>query len=300
MHNNPYSIRYWPTWTGIAVLWCLSHLPYSWQLAIGRRIGIVFHHLAKRRRSIAAVNLSLCFPELPMNERDSIVANQFVSMGIGVMEMAMSWWAPGRRLKTLARIDGLQHLQAALDRGKGIILLSAHFTTLEIGGRLLAGYTPLHVMYRAHKNAAFDLIMKSARIRHFGTAIPREDLRQVLRSLRHNTPVWYAPDQDYGTAQSVFADFFGIPAASITATSRLARVSGAAVVPFFQTRLPDGQGYQLKLYPPLDDFPGESVEADTRRINSIIEARIREQPDQYLWVHRRFKTRPNGEPDVYS
>ena len=300
MHTHPYSIRYWPTWMAIAVLWCLSHLPFSWQLAIGHFIGRTFQLFAARRRAIAAVNLSLCFPELPASERDRILAGQFVSMGIGVLEMAMSWWAPARRLKRLARVEGLQHLQAALDRGKGVILLSAHFTTLEIGGRLLALHTPFHVMYREHKNAAFDRVMKSARIRHFGKAIPRGDLRGMLRSLQHNIPVWYAPDQDYGREQSLFVPFFGVPAASITATSRLARISGAAVVPFFQTRLPGTRGYRLTLYPPLDNFPGASVEQDTQRVNEIIEARIREQPAQYLWAHRRFKNRPVGEPDVYN
>jgi KDO2-lipid IV(A) lauroyltransferase len=284
----------------IAVLWCLSRLPFTWQLAIGRFIGRTFQQFAGRRRAIAAVNLSLCFPELSAGERDRILAEQFISMGIGVLEMAMSWWAPARRLKKLARVEGLQHLQDALDRDKGVILLSAHFTTLEIGGRLLALHAPFHVMYREHKNAAFDRVMKSARIRHFGKAIPRGDLRGMLRSLQHNMPVWYAPDQDYGREQSIFVPFFGIPAASITATSRLARLSGAAVVPFFQTRLPGARGYRLTLYPPLDSFPGASVEEDTQRVNDIIEARIREQPGQYLWAHRRFKNRPEGEAQVYN
>ncbi|MGB5717768.1 MAG: LpxL/LpxP family Kdo(2)-lipid IV(A) lauroyl/palmitoleoyl acyltransferase [Gammaproteobacteria bacterium] len=300
MHTHPYSIRNWPTWTAIAVLWCLSHLPFAWQLAIGRFIGRTSYLFAARRRSIAAVNLSLCLPELSDSEREQILAAQFVSMGIGVLEMAMSWWAPERRLKKLVRVEGLQHLQTALDSGKGVILLSAHFTTLEIGGRLLALHTPFHVMYREHKNAAFDRVMKAARMRHFGKAIPRGDLRGMLGSLQDNMPVWYAPDQDYGREQSIFVPFFGIPAASITATSRLARISGAAVVPFFQTRLPGTRGYQLTLYPPLDNFPGASVEQDTMRVNDIIEARIREQPGQYLWAHRRFKNRPEGEPQVYK
>jgi KDO2-lipid IV(A) lauroyltransferase len=300
MHTHPYSIRYWPTWAGIAVLWCLSHLPFAWQLATGRWLGRIVYQLAARRRSIAAVNVSLCFPELSASERDRIVAEQFVSMGIGVLETAMSWWAAERRLQGLARVDGLEHLQAACGKGKGVILLSAHFTTLEIGGRLLALQAPFHVLYREHKNAAFDRVMKAARRKHFGKAIPRGDLRGLLQSLRDNVPVWYAPDQDHGREQSVFVPFFGIPAATITATSRLARISGAAVVPFFQTRLPDARGYQLTLYPPLDNFPGESVAEDTRRINRIIETGIRKQPGQYLWAHRRFKTRPEGEPDVYN
>lgn len=221
-------------------------------------------------------------------------------MGIGVMEMAMSWWGTDRQLKRLARLDGLEHLHSALEQGKGVILLSAHFTTLEIGGRLLSMSAPFHVMYRSHKNAAFESVLKAARTRHFRKAIPRGDLRGMLRSLRENIPVWYAPDQDYGREQSVFVSFFGVPAATITGTSRLARISKAPVVPFFQTRLPGSRGYQLTLYPALDDFPGESVESDTSRINELIEARIREQPEQYLWAHRRFKTRPEGEPGLYD
>jgi len=282
------------------VLWSLSHLPFAWQIAVGCRIGKIFQRLAVRRRSIAAVNLSLCFPGLSSGEREQILAEQFCSIGIGVMEMAMSWWSPDERLKGLARVDGLQHLQAALDRGRGVLLLCGHFTTLEIGGRLLALQTPFHVHYREHRNAAFDKVMRDARNKHFGKAIPRGDLRGLLQSLLDNVPVWYAPDQDYGREQSVFAPFFGIPAATITATSRLARISGAAVVPFFQTRLPGARGYQLTLYPPLDNFPGESLAADAARINRLFEARIREQPGQYLWVHRRFKTRPEGEAQVYN
>jgi KDO2-lipid IV(A) lauroyltransferase len=299
MHSNPYSIRYWPTWAGLAALWSLSHLPYRWQLSIGRAIGRIFRRLAGRRRTIAATNLALCFPSLSEDERLNLLDELFISMGISVMEMALSWWAPARRLAPLARIEGLRHLHAALACNKGVILLSAHFTTLEIGGRLLSLHAPFHVMYREHKNAAFDHVMKAARIRHYNKAIPRGDLRDLLNSLRDNIPVWYAPDQDYGREQSIFVPFFGIPAATITATSRLARISGALVVPFFQTRLPDGGGYRLTLYPPLAGFPGASVEEDTHRINALIEARVREQPGQYLWAHRRFKTRPEGEPDVY-
>jgi len=200
----------------------------------------------------------------------------------------------------LTRLDGLEHLHRALAQGKGVILLSAHFTTLEIGGRLLSMQSPFHVMYRPHKNAAFESVLQAARTRHFRKAIPRGDLRGMLRSLKENIPVWYAPDQDYGREQSIFVPFFGIRTASITGTSRLARISKAPVVPFFQTRLPGAQGYQLTLYPALEGFPGDSIEADTCRISAIIEARVREQPGQYLWAHRRFKTRPEGEPGVYD
>ena len=188
--------------------------------------------------------------------RETILAEQFASLGIGVLEMASSWWGSERQLQKLAHIEGLEHLQRAQDRGHGVILLSAHFTTLEIGGRLLSGVAPFHVMYRPHKNAAFESVLRKARTRHFEKAITRGDLRGMLNSLKQNVPVWYAPDQDNGRGQSVFVPFFGISAATITGTSRLARISKAAVVPFFQTRLPGKQGYQLTLYPALEDFPG--------------------------------------------
>jgi KDO2-lipid IV(A) lauroyltransferase len=300
MPAHPYSIRYWPTWLGLGLLWCLSHLPFAWQLTTGRQLGRLVRMAGQRRERIATVNLALCFPDMPTDVRDRVIAELFESIGIGIMEMSMSWWSPDRKLRQLADIRGLEHLQAALQQGRGAILLSGHFTTLEIGGRLLAQHAPFHVMYREHKNAAFESVMHAARVRNFGQAIPRGDLRGMLHSLKANIPVWYAPDQDYGENQSVFVPFFNIPAASITGTSRLARISGAPVVPFFQTRLPGSRGYRLTLYPALDNFPGASVEADTRRINAILEEQIRMQPGQYLWVHRRFKTRPPGESGVYE
>jgi len=300
MNSRPYSIRYWPTWSGLGLLWCLSRLPYAWQTGIGRLLGNVFLRFASSRRQIAEVNFSLCFPELTAQQRQTLLADHFASLGIGIMETAMSWWATKRQLEQLVKIDGLRHLHDALQGGKGVILLSAHFTTLEIGGRLLALHAPFHVMYRKHKNPVIEQVMRKARIRNFDKAIPRKDLRTLLQSLKQNMPVWYAPDQDYGAKHSIFAPFFGIPAASITATSRIARMSGAAIVPFFQTRLPDNRGYRLTLYPALQDFPGEDIEQDTRRINQLIEAQIREQPEQYLWVHRRFKTRPPGEAKLYK
>ncbi|MGB5443531.1 MAG: LpxL/LpxP family Kdo(2)-lipid IV(A) lauroyl/palmitoleoyl acyltransferase [Gammaproteobacteria bacterium] len=300
MDIRPYSIRYWPTWIGLGLLWCLSRLPYAWQTAIGRVLGNMFRRLAASRRQIAQVNFSLCFPELTDQQRRKLLADHFASLGIGIMETAMSWWATKKQLQKLVSIDGLQHLHDALQGGKGVILLSAHFTTLEIGGRLLALHAPFHVMYREHKNPVIERVMRNARTRNFDKAIQRKDLRTLLHSLKQNLPVWYAPDQDYGSKHSIFAPFFGVQAASITATSRIARMSGAAIVPFFQTRLPDNKGYRLTLYPALQDFPGENVEQDTRRINELVEAAIREQPEQYLWVHRRFKTRPPGEDKLYK
>jgi KDO2-lipid IV(A) lauroyltransferase len=292
--------RQWPVWLGVGLGRIAARLPYAWQMACGRLIGQLALHLMPHRRHVARVNLSLCFPELSDGERLQLLRDHFGSLGIGLVETAMAWWAPEHRLHSLARVQGLEHLHNALRGGRGVILLSAHFTTLELGGRLLAMRVPFHVLYRQHKNPLFEYIMEERRRVHFERAIPRSDMRSLLLSLKNNMPVWYAPDQNYGREQSVFAPFFGIPAATITATARVARASGAAVVPFFPERLPDNGGYQLTLYPALSDFPSGNDSADARRINAVIERAIREMPAQYLWAHRRFKTRPPGQPDVYA
>jgi len=215
------------------------------------------------------------------------------------VETALCWWGREEQLRDRYLLIGEEHLTAAHARGKGVILLSAHFTTLELGGRLLALRQPFHVLYRQHKNPLFETVMQHGRARRFETAIPRDDTRRLLKCLKDNGAVWYAPDQNHGGNQSVFAPFFGIQASTLTTTSRLAGISGAAVVPFLQTRLPGDHGYLLILCPALEAFPGTDPQADATRINRLIEDAIREMPEQYLWVHRRFKTRPAGEAYPY-
>jgi len=294
-----YLPRYWPVHAGMALGWLVAQLPFRMQMALGRVLGAFAYYLMRSRRRIARTNLGLCFPELDTDARRALLREHFRSLGLGVIETAMSWWTPAERLRGLARIEGLEHLQTALAAGRGVILLSAHFTTLEIGGRLLSLHAPFHVLYRRHQNAAFEAVMQRARARHFEKAISRDDMRGMLRSLKANMPVWYAPDQNYGAEHSIFVSFFGIPASTITATTRLARISGAQVVPFFQERLPGAAGYRLELHPALQNFPTDDEAVDTQRINDLIEAEIRKMPAQYLWAHRRFKTRPPGAAPVY-
>jgi KDO2-lipid IV(A) lauroyltransferase len=295
-----YAPRYWPTWLGVALLWCLTHLPFGVQVWLGRGIGRLFMLFAPKRRHIVRVNLELCFPELDAPARQALLVKNFESMGIAVFEMGMSWWSPDSKLEKLFTIEGMEHLERALSAGKGAILLGAHFTTLEIGGRMLCMRKPVQVLYRAHKNAAMEYVISRGRNSFTQKTILRDNLLGMRRSLRQNMAVWYAPDQDFGIGKGAFVPFFGIPAATITVTTTLAKMAGSKVVPFIQTRLPGSQGYVLRLYPALEDFPGESPEADTARINAFIEARVREQPEQYLWAHRRFKTRPAGEKSVYG
>ncbi|MDT8404851.1 LpxL/LpxP family Kdo(2)-lipid IV(A) lauroyl/palmitoleoyl acyltransferase [Sulfuriflexus sp.] len=290
---------YWLLWVGLGMMWLIAQLPYRVQMALGSLLGWLMYHFIPARRRIAAINLELCFPEKTAAERAQLLRRHFDSLGKGTIETAMAWWTPARRLQRLQHVEGLEHLEAALQAGKGAILLSAHFTSLELGGRLLALHVPFHVMYREHRNPLFEAVMRSRRENNFERAHERQDIRRIIGSLKAGMPVWYAPDQDYGRKHSVFAPFFGVPAAMITATARFARISGAPVVPFFPQRLPDGSGYVLRLQPALEHFPSGDDIADATRINKIIEAEILRQPEQYLWVHRRFKTRPAGEARPY-
>ncbi|KAF1069791.1 MAG: Lipid A biosynthesis lauroyltransferase [Pseudomonas citronellolis] len=293
--------RYWLLWLGLGVLWLIVQLPYALLLRLGSGLGALMYRVVGSRRAIAARNLELCFPELDEAARTRLLKANFASTGIAFFEMAMSWWWPRARLARLAHIEGLEHLRQAQAEGKGVILMALHFTTLEIGAALLGQVQTIDGMYREHDNPVFDFVQRRGRERHNldATAIEREDVRAMLKVLRAGRAIWYAPDQDYGIKQSVFVPLFGISAATVTATTKFARLGRALVLPFTQERLADGSGYRLVVHPPLQDFPGESEEADCLRINQWVEQEVRRLPAQYLWAHRRFKSRPEGEPRLY-
>lgn len=292
--------RYWGIWLALGALRVAAALPFRAQLAVGRALGAVGRRLLAARRRVAAVNLELCFPGLAPAARDALLREHFASLGIGLVEGAVCWWGDDRDLRARSEIHGLEHLDRARRDGVPVILLSAHFTTLEIGGRLLGLSTPFHLMYRPNKNPLIDEVIRRNRIRHFDRAIPRDAVKDMLRSLKSGHPVWYAPDQAYRGANSELVPFFGHPVPTNTATSRLARVAGARVIPFFVTRLPGAQGYRLELEPPLAGFPSGDDLADTTRINELIERRVREAPAQYLWIHRRFKAPFDSDDDPYQ
>lgn len=293
--------RYWPLWLGLGLLWLTVQLPYGFLLRLGRWLGLLMHTSASSRKKIVMRNLELCFPALSAEQRKRLARENFASMGIAFFEMAISWWWSKKRLARLAHIEGLEHLQALQAQQKGAILMAAHFTTLEIGAALLGQVHTIDGMYRRHRNPVFDYVQRRGRERHNldATAIEREDVRAMLKVLRAGRAIWYAPDQDYGRKQSIFVPLFGIEAATVTATTKFARLGRASVVPFTQERLADGTGYRLVIHPPLEDFPGETEAQDCRRINHWIEQVIAECPEQYLWAHRRFKTRPPGEAKLY-
>lgn len=288
-------------WLGLGLLWLLIQLPYPTILALGRGVGWIMYQTMAERRMIARTNLALCFPDWTEDRREQVLRENFASNGIALFEMAMAWWWPRQRLARLARVEGLEHLQQASAQGRGVVLMSMHFTTLEIGAALLGQRATIDGMYREHANAAFDFVQRRGRERHNAdaVAIEREDVRSMFKSMRSGRAIWYAPDQDYGRKASVFVPFFGVTAATVTATSTFARLGKALVIPFTQTRLPGAKGYQLTLHPPLEDFPSGDETADALRINQFVEQAILAQPEQYMWVHRRFKTRPEGEPRPY-
>ena len=294
------SPRYWPTWAGLAVLRLLSLLPYRLQLAVGSALGGLLRRLPLRYVRIARRNIELCLPELGAAARSRLLNRHFTSLGMTLVEMAVTWWCPTARLKKRSRLEGLEHLRAALERGRGAILLTAHFTSLEMGGRILAAAIPVNVIYRPTKNEALSYVLGRGRSRNGGHAIPRDNIRAMITALKNNECVWYAPDQSYRKKGAQMVSFFGIPAATNTATSRIARMTGCAVLPFFVERLPGTAGYRAVIEPALEGFPSHCARTDTERFHRFVEAQVRAVPDQYLWIHRRFKGLSAADPDYYG
>jgi Kdo2-lipid IVA lauroyltransferase/acyltransferase len=299
MDSTLISPRQWPVWAGLGVLRLVVALPLRVQVAIGNLLGSAYYRLSGRRRHIASTNLQLCFPELGPEERKRLVRHVFKSTGIGVVETAMAYFKPLEPLRPRVRVEGLEHLTSAQARGRGVILVGAHFVSLDLAGGLLSLFADIDVMYRRGKNPVAEYVMRRGREQYYGAVIERSDTRTILRRLRENRTIWYAADQDYGRKHSVFAPFFGQQAATITATSRLARFNQSPALFISQFRDARTLTWSLHISPILDDFPSGDDVADATRINALIEQEIRRHPEQYLWIHRRFKTRPPGEPRPY-
>lgn len=262
---------------------------------------MLLYPLIKRRRHIVDVNLRICFPELSDRDRRALARKNFRYTGRTLIEMALAWWMPPSRLPRLARFHGVENLQAAKARGRGVLLIGGHFTAMEIVARLTALLqTRFDTIYRRNNNPVFEYLTERFRHRHYGKPIPRNDIRTLVRRLREGQTVWYPPDQDYGRRHAVFVPFFGTQAATMSATSRIARMSGATLLPAMFYGRDDASGYDITFLPPLDDYPSDDPEADAARLNRFFEDAVRRAPEQYLWVHRRFKTRPNADdPKLY-
>ena len=292
--------RHWPAWLGIVMLRVLILLPHPLVMRLGRGLGRVARLLLRQRADIARRNIELCFPELDPDGREQLVKAHFASLGMAAFEAPLAWWGSDSRLDGLAEISGLENLLAAADGGTGVLLLSAHFSCLDIGGRFLSRQFQFDAMYRPSNSPVVEHVMAGSRARHCGTIIQRDEIKKLLRSLRAGHAIWYAPDQNTQRKKAVFVKFFGHPAATTPATHKLAQMTGARVVPFQTVRKADGSGYRVTLEPALEDFPTGNPEVDTQRVNEIIERWVREDPEQYLWIHRRFRTRPEPtDPKIY-
>lgn len=284
----------------LGLLRILARCPAGWRPRVAAFLGGAWRKIASRRRRIAAANIAYCFPELDEGERAALLDRHFRSLGFALIEVAISWYADAGALRDLVRVEGREHLDAALARGKGALLLAGHFTALEIGAARLGLDAPVDGVYRPHADRRMERAMREGRQRFGGRLLDRRDVRGLLRRLRLNRAVWYAPDQDLRLRNGVFAPFFGRPAATLTTTSRIARASNAPVLPFRVVRTAGGGVYRAEIEPALTDFPSGDDTADTVRVNEVIERWVRAYPEQYLWVHRRFKTRPPGAPDIYG
>ncbi len=291
--------RYWPTWIGLALLRMIHELlPYSAQLKVGKFIGRIFRLVARKRVHIAQVNLRLCFPELDNMAAKELLKRHFDALGMAIIETAMSWWGKDSEIRALADIKGLEHLKQAQKCGKGVILVTGHLTPMELAGHIISTYCKIGAMYRPLKNPLMDLIVYRGRGRRVQPLFHRDQVRETVRALKSGSTIWYGFDQNYGARHATFVPFFGVPAATITTTSRFAASGNALVIPFFPHREPGGR-YRIRIEPPLEGFPSGDPEADTLRLNQLLEQAIRRHPEQYLWIHRRFKTRPPGSEPVY-
>ena len=292
--------KYWPVWLGMGLLRLACLLPHRAALAIGRWLGRVAHSFAGKRRAVVRRNIELCFPEQSAAERDELAHRHFEALGMMLIEMGLGRWASTRHLASITKLTGLEHIQAAISTGKGVILLGAHFTTLEVSGRALKQQLPpFDAVYRKNRSAFMTELQRSGREKSVESTIEKRDIKKVVRSLRKNRTVWYAPDQSYSRKGAEVIEFFGVPSMHTTATSTLARLGHALVVPYFPRRLEDST-YEVVMLPAWDNFPSGDPVADTDRYVKALEEHIRTCPEQYFWIHRKFKDLPDGYPDYYS
>jgi KDO2-lipid IV(A) lauroyltransferase len=280
-------------------MWLLVKLPFSLQQLVGRKLGTLFRLFSGYRRTIVRTNIKLCFPELSSQQQAQLIKRAFESLGMSLVETAFAYWANDREIDRYSTLEGLEYIEAAREQGKGVLLLSGHFCSLDFAGRILARHHPVCFTYQKLRNKLIDSAVKKRRAEISEILINRYDTRGFIKALKAGHIVWYAPDQDQSRKNSVFAPFFDIPANTLTATTKLVKLTGAAVLPFHIRRLADSNGYALTIGPPLEDFPGVSEVEDATRFNAIIESQVREHPEQYLWMHRRFKTRPEKGEKLY-
>lgn len=286
--------RHWLTWLGLVLLVLLTRLPYGWQLALGKCLGLLLHKVGKSRRHIAKVNVSLCFPDKSPEEQARLVRQIFIDNGIGLMETLIGWFRKPDYLLSRTRFYGFEQVTAAQAEGRGVMLLGAHYSMLDLAGALVSNIQRVNISYRPQDNPVMNFLMEKGRSALYDHCFTRKDIRAFIRTLKQGDVLWYAQDQDFGRKNSVFVDFFGHPAATITATSRIAKAGNALVMPISYFRREDNSGYDVRVHPPLAIPSGDDLE-DARIANHFLESQLRQHPSQYLWLHKRFKTSPDKD-----
>ncbi|WP_413740190.1 Kdo(2)-lipid IV(A) acyltransferase [Sodalis sp. RH14] len=292
--------RYWITWVGIGLLYLVVLLPYPLLYRLGTSLGCLSMHFLKRRVHIARRNLELCFPHLSGTEREALLIKNFESVGMGLIETGMGWFWPDWRVKRLFHVSGLENIDLARQHNKGVLLIGLHFLSLELGARIFGIYNPGIGVYRPNNNKLIDWLQTWGRMRSNKSMLDRSDVKGMIRALKNGEIIWYAPDHDYGPKSSVFAPLFAIEQAATTSgTHVLVKLAKPAVIPFVPRRLPNGRGYELLILPDEDALPVDSDVATATHMNKVLEQAILLAPEQYMWLHRRFKTRPPGQPSLY-
>ncbi|WP_168393311.1 kdo(2)-lipid IV(A) palmitoleoyltransferase [Erwinia amylovora] len=292
--------RYWLTWFGVGILFLLVQLPYPLLHKLGTWMGRTSMRFMKRRVSIARRNLELCFPEMEKDHLERCIIGNFESLGMGLLETGMAWFWSDRRVRRWFSVKGLHNLQAAQANGRGALIIGVHFMSLELGGRTMGLCQPMMAMYRPHNNKLMEWVQTKGRMRSNKAMINRRDLRGMVQALKQGEAVWFAPDQDYGPKGSVFAPLFAVPQAATTSgTWMLARMAKPALITVVLVRKENGSGYELVIQPELKDYPIEDEQQAAEYMNRVIEREIMRAPDQYMWLHRRFKTRPAGASSLY-
>lgn len=287
--------RYWLLWLGFGCVWLISWLPYRLQVFMGKGLGLLLGKVLSKRTRIARRNLQLCYPEMSEHAREALLRENLKHTGISLFETGMAWFWPQWRINKHMQIEGAEHIHAAQQQERGILLLSCHFLSLEMGGRIFSSQYESVGFYRKNRNPVMEFMQCYGRTRGKASLIQRTNVRGAFRALRQKKMLWYAPDQDLGRQRSVFVPFMHVrDTATAPAAGVMAKSSNAIVVPFYQIREKDG--YRVVVLPPLNDFPSGDEIVDTTRVNQVIEEMVRQHPEQYMWIHRRFKTRedPNA------
>ncbi|MGS0673847.1 LpxL/LpxP family Kdo(2)-lipid IV(A) lauroyl/palmitoleoyl acyltransferase [Shewanella sp. 125m-1] len=300
--SHLYHPKYWLIWLGVGFMRLTQLLPLRMQMKMGTALGRLGMKLVGGRAKTARRNLELCFPDMPKNEVDQLLKENFEETGKAIFDTANAWWWSDEKIQQHMTIKGQEYVEQTLDSGQGVILFAVHCLPLEMGARIFGQFQPGVGVYRPHNNPVMEYLQVKGRLRSNKALVPKRDLRQMVRSLREPNVIWYTADQDFGRSSATFIPFFNVPeAATITGATTLARLGKAKVLPFFVERNSDDTGYNIEIQPPLDNFPGENEIEDAKRGNKIIEEIISRNKSQYMWLHRRFKTRPNkGDASLYK